>query len=87
LDRELLSHTLPDHINYYVHPQAVIVDASSSESGLFIEAMRVQTRSMSVPLLELPENSAQQLGWMTKLDSASLAGKELLENTVRCSTH
>ncbi|KAK1831397.1 hypothetical protein QBC39DRAFT_351867 [Podospora conica] len=66
------------HINYYVHPQAVIVDASSSESGLFTEAMRVQTRSMSVPLIELPENSAQQLGWLTKLDSASLAAWDKL---------
>ncbi|KAK0641638.1 hypothetical protein B0T16DRAFT_218645 [Cercophora newfieldiana] len=61
------------HINSYMHPQVVIVDASDSESGLFLEAARVQLRSMKIPIIELPENSPSKLTWLTKLDSASLA--------------
>jgi len=58
-----------------MHPQAVIVDGSDSETALFLEAIRVQTRSMKVHLIELPEDGPSNLAWITKLDSASLAGK------------
>jgi len=62
-------------MNFYMHPQAVIVDASDDETGMFLEAMRVQLGSMKVPLIQLPENSPEKLAWLTKLDSSSLACK------------
>ncbi|KAK5660300.1 hypothetical protein OQA88_12840 [Cercophora sp. LCS_1] len=61
------------HINFYMHPQAVIVDSSDEEASLFLQAMRVQIDSMHIPLIELPEDSPSKLGWMSKLDSSSLA--------------
>lgn len=61
------------HLNYYMHPQAVLVDASDSESALFLEAMRVQVRAMKVAMIELPEGGPSKLAWINKLDSASLA--------------
>ncbi|KAK0620384.1 hypothetical protein B0T14DRAFT_567135 [Immersiella caudata] len=61
------------HINSYMHPQAVMVDSSENESELFLEAARVQLRSMKIPLIELPSNGPSKLTWLTKLDSASLA--------------
>jgi hypothetical protein len=69
------SYLAADHINSYMHPQVVMVDSSDNESELFLEAARVQLRSMKIPLIELPSNSPSKLTWLTKLDSASLACK------------
>jgi hypothetical protein len=56
-----------------MHPQVVMADSSENESELFLEAARVQLRSMKIPLIELPSNSPSKLTWLAKLDSASLA--------------
>lgn len=63
-----------DHINNYMHPQAMIIDASGLEEDYFLTSMRKQAPDLSIPLIELPENSITQLGWISKLDSSSLAG-------------
>jgi hypothetical protein len=81
----VLDHPLPhcsdvktdlsiDHINMYMHPQAIIVDGSSTEEDFFLEAMRTKTHALGNPLIELPKSASKHLAWMTKLDSASLAG-------------
>jgi hypothetical protein len=58
-----------------MHPQAVIVDASATEEDFFLAAIRVQARSMEIPVISLPANSQKQLAYITKLDSLSLSGK------------
>ncbi|SPQ19945.1 fe446de8-c8b1-46b6-acf4-6c25e5705497 [Thermothielavioides terrestris] len=61
------------HINNYMHPQAVIIDASGNEEDYFLAGIRKQAPVSEVPLIELPEDAHSRLGWMTKLDSSSLA--------------
>ena len=64
-----------DHIHSYMHPQAVIVDASAIEDNYFLEAIRMQAKGMGVPVIELPQDSQKHLAYMTKLDSSALGGK------------
>ncbi|KAJ4300305.1 hypothetical protein N0V88_002978 [Collariella sp. IMI 366227] len=63
-----------DHINNYLHPQALLVDASAVEEDYFVSALRKQAPVSGIPLIELPENANFKLAWITKLDSSSLAG-------------
>jgi hypothetical protein len=65
-----------DHINNYMHPQAMIIDASGLEEDYFLASMRKQAPDSGIPLIELPENSITQLAWISKLDSSSLAGTD-----------
>lgn len=58
----------------YMHPQAVIIDGSNTEETFLHLAMRTKTHSLNIPLIELPKSAPNHLAWMTKLDSASLAG-------------
>lgn len=64
-----------DHINNYLHPQAIVVDASSTEEPYFLEALRTKAKEIKTPVIDLPANSQKQLAYMTKLDSSSLSGK------------
>lgn len=60
-----------------MHPQAVFVDASGNEEEYFLPAARAQASEEGIPsLIELPEGAQKRLGWITKLDSASLAGEK-----------
>ncbi|KAK3990045.1 hypothetical protein QBC44DRAFT_74330 [Cladorrhinum sp. PSN332] len=61
------------HINNYMHPQTVFVDVSGEEEDYFLRAIRKQALKSGIPIIELPENAHSRLGWLTKLDSASLA--------------
>lgn len=65
-----------DHIHSYMHPQAVIVDASTIENDYFLRAIRMQANGMGVPVMDLPQDSQKHLAYMTKLDSSSLSGME-----------
>ncbi|KAG7287852.1 hypothetical protein NEMBOFW57_007369 [Staphylotrichum longicolle] len=67
------------HINNYMHPQAMIIDASGLEEDYFLTSMRKQAPDSGIPLIELPENSVTQLAWISKLDSSSLAGQKWIE--------
>ena len=60
-----------------MHPQAVIVDATSSEEVYFLAAMREQIKYSRASLIEVPDHSGKRLGWINKLDSSSLRGKIL----------
>ncbi|KAK4161282.1 hypothetical protein QBC43DRAFT_99623 [Cladorrhinum sp. PSN259] len=61
------------HINNYMHPQTVFIDVSGEEEDYFLRAVRKQAPQSGIPLIELPENAYSRLGWITKLDSRSLA--------------
>ncbi len=58
-----------------MHPQAIVIDASAAEEPYFQAGMRKHAKDKKTPLIELPRNGAKRLGWLTKLDSASLARK------------
>lgn len=59
----------------YMHPQAVIVDASSDEEAFLGRGAQQHVKATGSTLIELPRNSGKTLEWMTKLDSAALRSK------------
>jgi hypothetical protein len=59
-----------------MHPQATLVDASGLEEDYFTPGIRKQAQVSGIPVIELPEDAHSRLGWITKLDSSSLAGKK-----------
>lgn len=61
------------HINSFVHPQAVIVDASGDENDYLISAFKTRANALDITLIELPANVEQNLMWIVQLDSASLS--------------
>ena len=63
-----------DYINMYMHPQAILVDATGDEEDFFLAAVRDEVRSTASALIELPERPGDSLAWVTKLDSAALSG-------------
>ncbi|KAK4103594.1 hypothetical protein N658DRAFT_494095 [Parathielavia hyrcaniae] len=66
------------HINVYMHPQAVIVDASDLEEDYFLVGIRKQAAASGISLIELPEQAHSKLAWVTKLDSSSLAAWDII---------
>ncbi|KAI0199249.1 hypothetical protein F4808DRAFT_462031 [Astrocystis sublimbata] len=60
------------HIHNYMHPQAIIVDGSSDEDVYFLQGLKQHERKFGTTLIELPRWGSKSLGWITKLDSASL---------------
>ena len=65
------------HVNNYLHPQALLLDASGMEEDYFLAGMRSQAPVLGLPLIQLPEHAPSRLGWITKLDSSSLAGMDI----------
>ncbi|KAL8694824.1 MAG: hypothetical protein Q9218_000583 [Villophora microphyllina] len=61
------------HIQTFMHPQAVIVDDPSREEGFFTNAIRGKALELGRALIELTTDAAENLMWITRLDSASLA--------------
>ncbi|KAL9585079.1 MAG: hypothetical protein Q9212_001743 [Teloschistes hypoglaucus] len=62
------------HIQTFMHPQVVIVDDPSREDGFFTKAMRSKTLELGRSLIELTIDATENSMWITRLDSASLAG-------------
>lgn len=60
-----------------MHPQVMFIDNSGEEADYFVKGIRKQAPQTGIPVIELPEDAHSRLGWITKLDSASLAGKRL----------
>lgn len=58
-----------------MHPQAIIVDGSTTEEAVFLKSMREQTGTLKSAFIEIPEHGVDGLAWLTKLDCGSLAGK------------
>lgn len=63
-----------NHINNFMHPQAILVDGSETEEMMFLKIVREKTSALGRVLIELPANPEQSLTWITRLDSASLSG-------------
>lgn len=61
------------HINTFMHPQVIITDDSNLEDAFFVRALKSRASEYSTPVIELSENGAEKLGWISRLDSAALA--------------
>lgn len=70
----MVTHAVIVYLETYVHPQAVIVDGTETEETTFSEALHAYFEKSEQSIIELPHNGAQRLGWLAKLDSASLSG-------------
>ena len=62
-----------NHINTFVHPQATFVDASGDEEMWFMKGIKDRAAATGRTVIDLPENTEQNLMWVTMLDSASLS--------------
>ncbi|PON29473.1 hypothetical protein TGAM01_v201722 [Trichoderma gamsii] len=72
--RMVLSVTRALHyINLYMHPQAIIIDSSSTEESYFLSGIGDKIRDTEATLIELSEKTAQRFSWLSKLDSSALA--------------
>ncbi|KKY25775.1 putative glycosyltransferase 2 [Diplodia seriata] len=60
------------HIRTFMHPQVVITDDSAREDVFFAKGMRRKTGIQHLPVIEIPQNRADNLEWLTRLDSSSL---------------
>ncbi|KAI9847769.1 MAG: hypothetical protein M1838_000768 [Thelocarpon superellum] len=62
------------HINEFIHPQAVLVDASGQEEHHFVNSMQEKLNDLGTPapLIGLPSDVAENMMWITRLDSQSL---------------
>jgi len=63
------------HIDKFVTPQALIVGDQGREDTFFINSVRSKALAMGKSLIELPSDAAENMMWITRLDSGSLAGK------------
>lgn len=64
--------TAMTHIHTFLHPQAAIIDDALSEDGFFVKGMRARTKSLGMPLIEIPKDKVDSMMWMTRLDAGSL---------------
>jgi hypothetical protein len=60
------------HIQSMVHPQAAIIDDSSTEDAFFVKGMRNKTNKFDIPLIEVPKDRWENFMWITRLDAGSL---------------
>lgn len=60
------------HIQTFMHPQVIITDDSIREDPFFTKGMRRKTKEIRLPVIEIPKNRADNLEWLSRLDSASL---------------
>ncbi|KAI1826511.1 hypothetical protein F4861DRAFT_87104 [Xylaria intraflava] len=60
------------HINTYLHPQVIIVDASDDEEGFFTRGVKQHVKVSKTTLIGLPRMAVKSLSWIAKLDSAAL---------------
>lgn len=64
------------HIQIFVQPQVIIIDHASREDAFFTKTIRAKAVATDKSVIELPLDAAENLMWITRLDSGSLAGKE-----------
>ena len=66
-----------EHIHTFVHPQVILIDNPSREDAFFVNALRRKAMDIGKPLIELPADATENLMWITRLDSGSLAGRSI----------
>lgn len=63
------------HIHNFMHPQVIITDDPSKENQFFVKAVRAKAKEIGRAIIELPTDAAENLMWITRLDSGSLQGE------------
>ena len=63
-----------EHIHTFIHPQVILIDNPSREDAFFVNALRRKVMDIGKSLIELPADATENLMWITRLDSGSLAG-------------
>ena len=63
-----------EHIQTFVHPQVIIIDNPSREDTFFITTIRSKSIDIGKSVIELPSDATENMMWITRLDSGSLAG-------------
>lgn len=63
------------HIHKFIAPQALIIGDQGREDNFFINSVRSKALALGKSLIELPSDAAENMMWITRLDSGSLAGK------------
>ena len=67
------------HLLYYLKPSAVIVNDPGHEDHYFVGAVRDASGPAGVPVIILPDPAVERIGWLSELDSASLANWDKLQ--------
>ena len=62
------------HIQSFMHPQAIITDDPDREDNFFTKAVRGKALELGKVVVELPQEASENLMWITRLDSSSIAG-------------
>ena len=62
-----------EHIQTFIHPQVILIDDVKREDHFFVTAVREKSVELVKPLIELPSSAMENLMWLTRLDSTSLA--------------
>ena len=70
-----------EHMQKFLHPQAIVTHDPGKEDLFFVRSVRSKTFESGTSLIELPSGSAENAMWITRLDSSSLAGN------VQCPTY
>ncbi|ORY18379.1 hypothetical protein BCR34DRAFT_554121 [Clohesyomyces aquaticus] len=60
------------HINSFLHPQVTIIDDSISEDPFFVRGIRAKAKMLTIPIIEVPKDGADNFMWITRLDAGSL---------------
>lgn len=63
-----------EHIQTFIHPQVVIIDSPSREDTFFVTTLRSKAMDIGKSIIELPSDATENMMWITRLDSGSLAG-------------
>lgn len=63
-----------EHIHNFVHPQVIIIDTSNREDMFFVSTTRSKAMDIGKSIIELPLDAMENMMWITRLDSESLAG-------------
>ena len=63
-----------EHIQNFIHPQVIIIDDPNKEDAFFVDSIRSKAVDIRKPIIELPSDATQNLMWLARLDSGSLAG-------------
>ncbi|KAL8861699.1 MAG: hypothetical protein Q9178_001900 [Gyalolechia marmorata] len=61
------------HIQKFMHPQVIITDDQAREDAFFTTAIRTKATELGRSVIELPKDASQNMMWIARLDSGSLA--------------
>ncbi|KAF2240060.1 hypothetical protein EV356DRAFT_495921 [Viridothelium virens] len=61
-----------NHMNQYMHPQALFIDGSSQEDAYFSKAITTKANTYDIPIIKIPDGKLEDFRWATRLDSGSL---------------